>query len=740
MRMSIGRKGPAFLLFMALLSVSPEARPARVSLSNAALRVAIARDGTYEIMAAGLERPVLRAQIASEINHRWVQSSDYPRHSVTTAAFRNTLGRGRLVTISFTGLTSKPDLRYTLRVFDGLPFGELEADVRNTTPKTVTVQAIRLAETTGASQMNLGGPPAADRVLSDSFSEDDPVLKIRDLGAVPAGLHRAVGSQLVFNRQSKESFFLGALTTRRFLTIIRLQALNSFTPDVQIGTYTVDSTGTTEVQRAGPLSDAPATSLMALSLAIEPGEQLSSERVMFAAGNDYYEQLEEYGKAIRVLHRARVLAKAPMGWWSWTAFYSAINQDAALRNAQWLAEHLKRWGFVYFHLDEGYDYARGDYTTPDARKFPNGMGWLGGRIAQLGLKLGVWTAPFEVSARAWVYQHHPDWLVRNQRGEPLQVGGFKTGQSPTYVLDETNPAAQTYLRQTYRTMTHEWGARYIKLDFMETTAVEGRYYRPNTTAVEAERMGLGVIRDAVGDGVLLDKDGSPMLVPVGLVDAGRISVDTGHSFWASKDAAPGIAARYYMNGNFFVSDPDAFTVSRQSIYDHSWPDSTKPLTLEEAQVSVVLAALAGGMYEIGDDLPTLGADPDRVALAENGDLLDMVRCRRAALPLDLMSYRPQDEQPSVFLLRENQHQTMLAVFNWTKEPRSHVFTSADLGLPSGRAYRACDVLDREKPLALENGVLMLNDQAPDSVRLIKLVDVSAGCRTNPWSGRTHKSR
>ncbi len=738
--MSIGRKGPAFLLFMALLSVSPEARPARVSLSNAALRVAIARDGTYEIMAAGLERPILRAQIASEINHRWVQSSDYPRHSVTTATFRNTLGRGRLVTISFTGLTSKPDLRYTLRVFDGLPFGELEAGVRNTTPKTVTVQAIRLAEATGPSQMNLGGPPAADRVLSDSFSEDDPVLNIRDLGAVPAGLHRAVGSQLVFNRRSKESFFLGALTSRRFLTIIRLRALNSFTPGVQIGTYTVDSTGTTEVQRAGPLSDAPATSLMVLSLAIEPGGQLSSERVMFAAGNDYHEQLEEYGKAIRVLHHARVLAKPPMGWWSWTAFYSAINQDAALRNAQWLAEHLKRWGFVYYHLDEGYDYARGDYTTPDARKFPNGMGWLGGRIAQLGLKLGVWTAPFEVSARAWVYQHRPDWLVRNEGGEPLQVGGFKTGQSPTYVLDETNPAAQAYLRQTYRTMTHEWGARYIKLDFMETTAVEGRYYRPNTTAVEAERMGLGVIRDAVGDGVLLDKDGSPMLVPVGLVDAGRISVDTGHSFWASKDAAPGIAARYYMNGNFFVSDPDAFTVSRQSIYDHSWPDSTKPLTLEEAQVSIVLAALAGGMYEIGDDLPTLGADPDRVALAENGDLLDMVRCRRAALPLDLMSYRPQDEQPSVFLLRENQHQTMLAVFNWTKEPRSHIFASADLGLHSGRAYQACDVLDGEKPMALENGVLMLKDQAPHSVRLIKLVDVSAGCRTNPSSGRTHKSR
>jgi alpha-galactosidase len=716
--MDIEREGPGCLLLMALLSLSCMARPAAVSLSNAALRVVTARDGTYEIMAVGLQLPVLRAQIASEINHHWVQSSDYPRHSVATAPFRNTLGPGRLVTISFTGLTSEPDLSYTLRLYDDLPFGEIEADVRNTTSKTVTVQAIRLLEATGPRQINLGGPPATDRVLSDSFSEDDPVLNIRDLGAVLGGMHRAVGSQLVFNRQSNESFFLGALTSRRFLIIIHLRALNS--PGVQIRTYTVDSTGTTEAERAGPMSDAPATSLMELSLRVDPGHELSSERVMFAAGKDYHRQLQEYGKAIRVLHHARIFAKAPMGWWSWTAFYSAISQDAALRNAEWLAENLKRWGFVYCHLDEGYDSARGDYTTPDARKFPGGMAKLGRRIAALGLRLGVWTAPFEVSARSHVYQHHRDWLVRNGQGQPLQIGGFRPGQNATFVLDATNPSAQDYLRRTYRTMTRDWGVRYIKLDFMETTAVEGRYYRPNTTALEAERIGLSVIRDAVGNGVLLDKDGSPMLVPVGLVDEGRISVDTGHSFWASKNAAPGIAARYYMNRNFFVSDPDAFTVSRQSIYDRSWPDSTKPLTLRQAQVSIVLAALAGGMYEIGDDLPKLGEDQDRVALAENRDLLEMVRLGRAAVPLDLMSYRPQDEQPSIFLLRENPRQAMLAVFNWTTEPCSHAFKIADLGLHSADSYRAYDVLSGEEALSLQRGLLKLKNQESHSVKLIKL--------------------
>lgn len=732
------RNALSCILCMALFSMACTAQQAAAPGGNTALHVTVTRDGAYEIRLTGLAAPILRAKIAAEIGHHWVQSSDYPRHWVTTAVFHDTLGSGHSTTASFTGLTSEPDLNYTLRVYDDHGFGEIEAGVKNTTPKTVTVQAIRLLDAAEQTPINLGGPPAADRVLSDSFSEDHPVLKILDLGAVPGGMHRAVGSQLVFNRQSHEGFFLGALTSRRFLTMIHLQARNSSKEGLRIESCTVDSTGTTEAERAGSLSDAPAANLVELSLPIEPGKDLASERVMFAAGKDYHAELEEYGRAIRRLNHARVTGKAPIGWWSWTAFYMGINQKNVLTNAQWLAQYLKRFGYIYFHIDEGYDYARGEYTTPNGSGFPDGMRWLGRRIAALGLRLGVWTAPFEVSERSWVYQRHQNWLVHNERGEPLQVGGFKAGEDALFVLDATNPSAQQYLRQTYRIISREWGARYIKLDFMDATAVEGHYYRPNTTAIEAERMGLRIIRDTVGDSVLLDKDGSPMLVPVGLVDEGRISVDTGHSFWASKDAAPGIAARYFMNGNFFVSDPDAFTVSRQMIYGHSWPGSKRPLTLNEAQVSIVLAALAGGMYEIGDDLPTLGKDPDRVALVENRDLLNMVQLGRAAVPLDLMTYQPRDEQPSVFLLRENPRQTMLAVFNWTEQPRSHAFTIAGLGLRAGHSYRALDVLNGEKPLALKRGVLSLENQEPHSVKLIKLIDVSA--RQGPESSITGSRR
>jgi alpha-galactosidase len=107
----------------------------------------------------------------------------------------------------------------------------------------------------------------------------------------------------------------------------------------------------------------------------------------------------------------------------------------------------------------------------------------------------------------------------------------------------------------------------------------------------------------------LDKEGSVMLNPVGYVNYGRISLDTGHTFDASREAAPGIAARYFMNRNYFVADPDAFTVSTQTIEDHPWHESSKPATMDEARVSIALAAVSGGMFEIGDDLPSLSKTP-----------------------------------------------------------------------------------------------------------------------------------
>jgi alpha-galactosidase len=682
-------------------------------------------DGTYDLGTGNGRHSILHARVAAEIDHKWVKSTDYPKHEIAQSNFEDALGHGRKITVISSGLPKLPDLAYTLTLYEGKDFGAIEAEVRNHIGNAVTIQSIRSVEAVGNPIIDLGGPQSADRILSDSFSEDWPPLQIYDLGKAPQGMHRAVGSQLIYNRQSKASLFFGALTSKRFLTIIHLQT-QSLSPNApSVSSYAVDSTGTTEIQATDPesgLREGPAGNLIELSVPLAAGESMTSERLMFAAGTNYYSQLDNYGAVIRELHHSRVSSDNMLGWWSWTAYYTKISEGTALTNAQWLAEHLKALGYDYFHFDLGYGYSRGEYATPNASQFPRGMWDLTRHICRLGLKVGVWTAPFEVGERAWIYEHHKNWLVHNAHGDPIPIGDAEEVHGERlFVLDVTHPDAQEYLRQTYRTLVREWGVRYIKLDFMDNTAIEGYYHRPNTTALEAQRIGLEIIRKTVGEDVLLDKDGSPMLNPVGLVDEGRISQDTGHTFLRSKEAAPGIAARYYMHRNFFVTDPDAFTVSRQLLEERRIEG---PATLNEAEVSIALAAVSGGMFEIGDDLPTLGSDPERVALVKNPDLLAIVKLGQAAVPLDLLTYADKDEQPSVFLLHEDQRQSILAVFNWTERPSSHTFTLSDLKLSAEHSYKLVDSFAPDQPLAMDGETLRLDNQPAHSVKLVQIIDTS----------------
>jgi alpha-galactosidase len=696
-------------------------------LTNDALSLTVnASDGSYQLSLHN-RQPVLRSGVAAEVDHQWLRSNDYPRHKASESTFEDDLGPGRELTVTCSGLDGKPDLVYVLQLYKQRPYGTVQVKVHNSAGREITVQAIRSLEAmsepiVNSSIINLGGGQSADRVLSDSFSEDWPDLALYDLGAAPGGMHRGAGSQLIYNRESKQSLFLGALTSDRFLTLMHLKAEGAGAK-ARIASYTVESTGTTEVQKDFALKDSPADDQVELSLPVKPGEDMVAERLLFEAGPDYHSQLLAYGDAVRRLHHARVSSETPIGWWSWTVYYGAINQGEVLANGDWQAEHLKSLGYKYFQIDEGYQYARGEFATPNATQFPDGLRFVGHHLTGEGLTFGIWTAPFEVTTRAWIYEHHKDWLVHNAKGEPIPIGLVWGQKSDVlYALDTTHPEAQSYIRDTYRKLVREWGVRFIKLDFMDTTAIEGYHYRPNTTTLEAQRIGLQVIRDAVGDEVILDKDGSPMLNPVGLVDTGRISADTGHSFERTRNAASGIAARFYMQRNFFVNDPDAFNVTATHLMERA--NETSSISLSAAEASIALSAVSGGMYEIGDDMLVLGSEKDRLALVENRELLNMAKIGPASTPLDLMTYEPGDGQPSIFFLREDQRQAILTVFNWTNTAHSHTLTLADLGFPAGHTFAATDVLNPSETVALVDNALQLENQPPQSVRVIKLIDKS----------------
>lgn len=739
----IGRKLPCLALIAAstLYCMAQSSRALaqiQAATQNSPLTISVENRGAnFRVQARAIHGILFQARVGARVDHRWLWSTDYPNRSVRDAEIETPLGPAHQTTVTLTGAADRPELTYTLESYPQRNIGSVQVALHNTGSSPITVQDIRVIDiNSGSPAVNLAGPEGTERVLSDSYSEDRPPLTIFDLGKAHKYLggdafgnkltpiHFAVGSQLLYNRSSRYSLLVAAQSSNQWLTTLHLHTETGPDGSAKVSSYAVDSTGTTDILKKESLLNDPPEDQIELSLSVAPGAAISSEKVMFSVSRDYHNQLESYGQAIKKLRHALVSKPAPWGWWSWTAYFFGLNHGTALTNARWLSENLRSYGFDYFHIDEGYAYANGEYTTPDASRYPSGIRKLGYKITNLGLHFGIWTAPFRVSQRAWVYQHHPDWLVHNAQGKPIQIGYDSGSRDPIYVLDTTNPGAQQYLRQTYHTLVREWDIRYIKLDFMDDTAIEGYRYQPNTTAIAALQTGLGIIRDAVGPDVLLDKDGSPMLPAVGYTDLGRLSTDTGHSFEGAREDATGIAARYYMNGNFYRSDPDAFSISKQLITDQSWHESKEPLSLNEAEATITLAAVAGGMMEIGDDLPTLGADPDRLKLVTNHDLLNMVRLGRAATPVDLMTYRPQDTQPSIFFLREDARQGMLAIFNWTGQPQSRDFALSRIGYTATQPIEGTDVFHPDRKTAISDGVLHISGQEPHSVRLIKLIDTA----------------
>ena len=186
-----------------------------------------AADGSYSLTAPGISMPVLRATAAAKINGKWLHAADYPKHLVTSMNATGELGSGKLVTIQYTGRDDAPDLLLSLRAYDAAPFGDMQLTVHNTTNRAVEVQALRVLEAhmrQGGMDalINLGAPFLADRVLSDSFSEDRPAMQLHDLSEAKNNIHRAVGVQLLYNQQSKQSWFIGALTSDKFLSVLRL--------------------------------------------------------------------------------------------------------------------------------------------------------------------------------------------------------------------------------------------------------------------------------------------------------------------------------------------------------------------------------------------------------------------------------------------------------------------------------------------------------------------------------------
>ena len=131
---------------------------------------------------------------------------------------------------------------------------------------------------------------------------------------------------------------------------------------------------------------------------------------------------------------------------SWEGSYFSFTEQTLLD----MMDGVMEMGGEMFVLDDGW-FGRGKYARDEmnkataglgdwcvnTNKLPHGLGWLADEAERRGLKFGLWVEPEMANTNSWLYEEHPDWVLR-EAGRPLVRGRGKS----QVVLDFCNPAVR----------------------------------------------------------------------------------------------------------------------------------------------------------------------------------------------------------------------------------------------------------------------------------------------------------
>jgi len=248
---------------------------------------------------------------------------------------------------------------------------------------------------------------------------------------------------------------------------------------------------------------------------------------------------------------------APTLWCSWYHYFTSVTEADMLENLE--AMDSLELPIDVVQLDDGYQREIGDWLSLSDRF--GSLADLVRRITQQhGRRAGIWVAPFLVGSRSQLAADHPDWLVGGD-DDPIDAG--HNWDQQLFALDVSRPEAAAYLTEVFTTLAG-LGIDLFKVDFIYAGALDGRRHG-DIDGLGAYRLGVELIRSAIGEQAHLLGCGAPILPSAGLFDAMRISPDTSPHF-EPNDGDPSQpsaraaeitgAARAFQHGRFWINDAD----------------------------------------------------------------------------------------------------------------------------------------------------------------------------------------
>ena len=399
----------------------------------------------------------------------------------------------------------------------------------------------------------------------------------------------------------------------------------------------------------------------------------------------------------------------PMGWNSWNAFNSDVDETKVMASAQALIDNgLARLGYRYVNIDDGWWLKR---RQPDGRliirtsRFPSaatGPGTsfrpLTDRLHAMGLKAGIYSD-----------------IGRNSCGQ-IYTPDFKN--QPEGSVAEREVGLYGHVDQDIATYFAEWNFDHLKVDGCgirglpaDAPRVRTGLYRALTPLVDMQSLGgsdmPGVRRlyQQAGDAIRHHAAGRPYVYSLCLWGAGDVRAwgkDVGNTSRTSDDIQP-IWSRMLTNLD---------TVTHRALYAHpgSWNDADMLFVgsgdfdsahLTEARSHFTLWAMVNSPLIIGYDLRKL--TPGLLAIFGNAEIVALNQDRAGNQAV--LAYDSDEVQILVKTLADGSKG--VAVFNRTAMPASVVLTADHLKLLGSADVRLRDLWSKAELSFRKEAKLML---------------------------------
>ena len=226
-------------------------------------------------------------------------------------------------------------------------------------------------------------------------------------------------------------------------------------------------------------------------------------------------------------------------------------------------KHLKFAGIEldWFALGPHYANTTGDWLKP-SEGFHDKMGSASRLISEAYLVPGLRFAPFLVSRYSKIAEEQRGWLVNTEKGVPVALKSYLNRKDVTYILDITNPEVKKHIQKLFTIMRDQWGFRVFILDRIADLATSGRRadntIPPGGLIADAARL----VRETVGNKVLLVGMKAPLLAAPGIWDIQAVSDEPKSSSSAKSliDIASAMIHRAGWNKTVSINAPGPLSV------------------------------------------------------------------------------------------------------------------------------------------------------------------------------------